>query len=401
MTTRYLGLDYLRALLIVRLVAFHSVLAYTDFGRPLPAATVPIVDPRQWSGFEPFIALNETFSMSLMFFISGLFVWSGLARKGALAYALARGRRLGIPFALAVIFVMPFAFYPAYRAHGMDLDLLAYVQALVVGRVWAAGPLWFIWLLLVFDLCAAGVYRMAPTALDRLGRIAGAAARRPQRFFFLFAVGAAIAYLPMLIAFGPFTWLTIGPFGVQPSRVLHYAFYFFAGVGVGAYGLERGPLGEASLLVRSWGRWVLSAALLNLFFATALYPIAGALSAASPILGLVVYGLAFVATSAATSFALLAVFQRFLIRHIGVADSLAAHSYGIYIVHYLFVLWVQYLLLGASLPAGIKALTVFAAALALSWSCSALARRRPLFFERGWRGARSVPEIPVRSGTNG
>src|SRR5437764_932726 len=193
MTTRYLGLDYLRALLIVRLVAFHSLLAYTDFGRPLPAAAVPIVDPRQWAGFEPFITLNETFSMSLMFFISGVFVWPGLARKGALAYALARGRRLGIPFALTVIFVMPFAFYPAYRAHGMNLDLLAYVQALVVGRVWAGGPLWFIWLLLVFDLCAAALYRLAPTTLDALGRIVGGWARQPLRFFFLFVAGAAIA----------------------------------------------------------------------------------------------------------------------------------------------------------------------------------------------------------------
>jgi surface polysaccharide O-acyltransferase-like enzyme len=205
----------------------------------------------------------------------------------------------------------------------------------------------------------------------------------------------------MLIVFGPFAWLTLGPFGIQPSRLLHYAFYFFVGVGVGAYGLGRGPLAEASLLVRHWGRWAIAAALLHLFFATALYPLVGALAAASPFLGLLLYGLAFVVTSAATSIALLAVFQRFLTRRNGAGDSLAANSYGIYIVHYVVVLWAQYLLLEAPLPAVIKGLTVFAIALALSWSCSGLARRRPFLFERGSPGARSVPETTVGSETNG
>ena len=375
MSQRYLGLDYLRALLIARLVAFHSALGYADFGRPLPPSVVPISDPVTWSGFELFTRLNEIFSMSLMFFISGLFVWPGLARRGALGYALARGRRLGIPFVLAVVFLMPLALYPAYRALGLDLGLLAYLQALVAGRGWSAGPLWFIWLLLAFDLCAAAIYRMAPTAFEALGRIAARAAPGPLRLYWGFVACAAIAYLPMVVGFGPWAWVSLGPFGLQPSRLLHYALYFFAGVGVGAYGLGRGPLGESSVLVRHWARWALLAAALHLFFATAVYPIVGRLVAVSPFLGLVVYGLAFVTACAATTFALLGLFQRFLTRRIGAADSLAANSYGIYLVHYFFVLWGQYLLLGSSLPPQIKAATVFAGALALSWLGTALVRR--------------------------
>jgi hypothetical protein len=192
-TPRYLGLDYLRAFLIVRLVAFHSALAYADFGLPAPRLIAPIVDPRKWGGFAVFARLNEVFSMSLMYFISGLFVWQALVRRGALGYALARGKRLGIPFALVVCFLMPFAFYPADLAIGVDLGPLAYVQAYAASDAWAAGPLWFIWLLLVFDLFAAAIFRLAPGVLEGLGRLTAGAARRPLRFFLGLVAIAAIA----------------------------------------------------------------------------------------------------------------------------------------------------------------------------------------------------------------
>ena len=377
MTARYLGLDYLRAFLIVRLVAFHSVLAYTDFGSPLLANIAPVADSRQWSGFELFVRLNETFSMSLMYFISGLFVWSGLARRGARDYALARGRRLGIPFALVVTLVMPLAFYPALLARNpnISIDLFTYFQVLVVNRSWPAGSLWFIWLLLVFDLCAAVIHRLAPGAFEALGRATAGAARRPARYFLVLVAVAAIVYVPMVAVFNPYSWIVIGPFALQTSRLFHYALYFFVGVGIGAHGLSRGPLGDDSLLIRHWGRWSLLAVVLSVLFATVLYPVLGLIVPVSPFLGAIVYGVAFVATCAAMAFALLALFRRFLTRHLAIATSLAASSYGIYLVHDFFVLWPQYLLLGAAWPAVTKALVVFAVALALSWGCTALARR--------------------------
>ncbi|HKX09573.1 MAG TPA: acyltransferase [Stellaceae bacterium] len=374
MTARYFGLDYLRAFLIVRLVALHSVLAYADFGSPLFANIAPITDSRQWSGFEVFVRLNETFSMSLMYFISGLFVWSGLTRRGALGYALARGRRLGVPFALVAILVMPLAFYPSFLSHGLNVSLFTYFHVLVANLIWPAGSLWFIWLLLMFDLCAAAVYQLAPGAFEALGRMIAGAARRPAPYFFALVAVAAILYVPMIAIFGPFSWIVVGPFALQTSRLFHYALYFFAGVGIGAYGLGRGPLADDSLLIRHWGRWLLLAVVLNVLFATALYPLLGAVKS-SAALRTTIYGVAVVATCAATSFGLLALFRRFLTRPFAVATSLAASSYGIYLVHDFFVLWPQYLLLGAAWPAVIKALVVFAVALTLSWGCTALARR--------------------------
>ena len=52
-------------------------------------------------------------------------------------------------------------------------------------------------------------------------------------------------------------------------------------------------------------------------------------------------------------------------------DSLSEHAYGIYLVHYAPVVWLQYALLGSDLPVPAKAATVFAIALAVSWAASA------------------------------
>ena len=48
-----------------------------------------------------------------------------------------------------------------------------------------------------------------------------------------------------------------------------------------------------------------------------------------------------------------------------------------YLIHYLFIVWLQYVLLTAALPAIAKAAIVFAGTLLASWSASAALRRVP------------------------
>ena len=52
-------------------------------------------------------------------------------------------------------------------------------------------------------------------------------------------------------------------------------------------------------------------------------------------------------------------------------DGLSSNAYGIYLVHYVFVLWLQYALIGAALSAVGKASLVLSVALVLSWATSA------------------------------
>jgi len=47
--------------------------------------------------------------------------------------------------------------------------------------------------------------------------------------------------------------------------------------------------------------------------------------------------------------------------------SLSDNAYGIYLVHYIFVIWCQYYLLSQPLPAGIKFLVTFIFSVSFSW----------------------------------
>jgi len=58
--------------------------------------------------------------MSLMFFISGLFVWPSLRCSGALAFLHGRLLRLGPPFAAGGLLLMPLAYYASWQLTGRD-----------------------------------------------------------------------------------------------------------------------------------------------------------------------------------------------------------------------------------------------------------------------------------------
>jgi len=73
----------------------------------------------------------------------------------------------------------------------------------------------------------------------------------------------------------------------------------------------------------------------------------------------------------------LAVFRRFANVRTPVLTSLSRNAYGIYLVHYAFVMWLQYALLTAAIPATAKAALVLSGALAASWTAAAALRRIP------------------------
>ena len=92
----------------------HAALAYTtsafiNFENPI-ASSNPVVNEQRWIGFDSIVAFNETFLMPLLFFVSGMFVWQSLAKKGAGHYFKDRLKRLGLPFLIGVFFLIPLAY---------------------------------------------------------------------------------------------------------------------------------------------------------------------------------------------------------------------------------------------------------------------------------------------------
>jgi hypothetical protein len=91
----------------------------------------------------------------------------------------------------------------------------------------------------------------------------------------------------------------------------------------------------------------------------------------------IVSALTFALACFASCFAVLAVAVRFARIRRQPLDSLKANAYGMYLIHYVFVVWLQYALLPAGLPAVVKGAVVFGGTLLLSWSVTAALRRVP------------------------
>jgi hypothetical protein len=379
------SIGYLRAFITVLVVAHHAALAYHPFAPPPPASLVaqprlwqafPVVDSARWMGWALLVGFNDVFFMSLMFLLSGLFVWKSLQRKGAGAFVRDRAVRLGVPFAIAAALIAPLAYYPTYLTTASHTDLAGFWQQWRALGNWPAGPAWFIWVLLAFGCVAAGLYLAIPKWGEALGRVTAGAAQQPALFFGLLLAVSAIAYIPMELKFNAMAWASWGPFVFQTSRIIHYFVYFMLGAGVGAAGLGKGLLAPDGKLARRWILWAI-AALIAFTVETAVIIAALSSPHASPRSWEVAADCGFVLSCGATSFAFLALFVRFAKSRSKIWDSLTANAYGIYLVHYAFVSWLQHSLLMTTLPAVAKGSLVILGALALSWGTVAVLRRIP------------------------
>ena len=379
MSRSSIALVNLRAVVILIVLAFHSVLPYLA---SLPQAphpfdnppylwlAFPIVDGERWFGFDLFCAWQDLGLMTLMFFLSGLFVPASLARKGSWKFLSDRLLRIGLPFALAVIFLAPLAYYAAYRTTAIDPGFEAYWQHWLALPFWPCGPQWFLGELLAFNILAAVAHRFIPGWERHLARPVASAFGNPVRFFAVLVAASALAYVPLVLVYSPFAWVNIGPIGFQSSRPLHYLVYFLAGIAVGTHGLDRGLLDCDGALPRRWRAW-LAAALAGFLLWAAPTLVTMADWSNAPGIAKFAAGLGFVVACAAGCMCALSICLRFAHWRRRESDSLSANAYRMYLIHYVFAVWLQYALLGTALFAIPKAAIVFGATLAISWAIAA------------------------------
>lgn len=371
-----LALSNLRGLVIVVVLAFHSFLAYLGWlsasaapfdAPPFQWRAFPIVDSHRWFGFDIFCAWQDVYLMSLMFFMSALFTWPSLTRKGDARFLRDRFQRLGVPFLFGVLVVIPIAEYPAFRVTAADPSLHAYVADYLSLPFVPNGPMWFLWQLLALTVAAAALHRFAPGPIEKLARWSADVGNRPRRYFLALAAACAVAYVPLALLFTPWSWTNHGPLGLQFSRPLLYGVFYLSGLALGANGLGRGLLSPDGPLARRWTAWLGSAS--GLFLAwMALTGLSINETGGGPLLLRVLVDLSFVLACASGCLAALALCLRFAVFRSRSLASLSANAYGIYLLHYPFVVWLQYALLGVALFALGKATIVLGLTLLLSWT---------------------------------
>jgi hypothetical protein len=367
---RNAALDRTRTFLTLVVLIHHAVIPYTHFGH---------TDPKSWIGFDCVVLATDSFFMAMFFFLSGLFAWSGIARKGPLNYLSDRLLRLALPFAICALTVIPIAYYAISLRQHPEVSFASFWWKTVTVGPWPSGPIWFLWVLLGFDLVACLLYKLSPNLLDPINRLSLRGRRRPAEFFAVMLAVTAAFYIPGLVYYGPSSWFEFGPFSVQHGRVMLYATYFFFGAGIGVQLLDRGLLAADGRMAKvSWDWMVLTIVPYCLLWVL-IFIKREILGNPSPLPNWyeALYAICFTVFSVAIMFLILAYFLRFKQSGWSILDPMQPAAYGMFLVHYPIVLWLQYWMFDFDIPAIAKALIAFVLTVVLSWAATAALRKIP------------------------
>lgn len=371
--------DYLRGFITILVVAHHSSLAYTTFAEfdkdVYVDSTHPVVDSMRWIGLDRFEDFNDIFFMSLMFLIAGIFLMGSVQKKGTGLFIRDRFYRLFIPFIIGVTLLMPLAHYPSYYLSHGDWNLKNYLIDFVTVEGWPAGPPWFLSMLFTFNIIFALSYPKLKSFIERLGT--GLNNTKPLRILFIWYALTWITYMPLLLLAGPGMWTGIGPFDFQASRILMYFAYFTLGIIIGSKGINQGLLSNDSSFMKKWPIWVAGSLLTFLLLKLSEAPLTRMHEQKDlPFLPLtLIYRSIWTLSCTFSCIAFITLFKRLFSHASTWWQSLSENAYGIYLVHYIFVLWCQFLLLEVDASAITKFSITFIISVGGSWVITYIVRK--------------------------
>ncbi len=383
-SNRNIWVDYLRSSLTVLVVAHHSSLAYTTFAKFDKAvyinSTHPIVDAKRWIGLDIFENFNDVFFMSLMFLIGGLFLSRSISKKGKLKFIIDRFYRLFIPFLFLGTLAMLLAYFPSYYVGHGNTNIKAYVKDFFTTEQWPVGPPWFIWVLFLFNFLFVFVNPLIQKLKPGIVRFFDWSENNPFWFFSFLLLITWCLYVPMAYNVGAGTWVGIGPFDFQLSRIFLYFGYFLVGGMIGNTDFNQKIFSENSLIVKKWWLWSLLALIIYTALTIGAKPLRQMVASheLKAFSGWMIYYTIYVSSCALSSLAFISIFRRFIHSAKSLWTSLSDNAYLIYLVHFIFVIWMQFLLLPYNIPAFVKFAFTFVTAISISWALSSLLRRNKL-----------------------
>ena len=330
-------IDNLRTLLAVLVVMHHAGQPYGPGGGWwIPAEPASAIDTLVLGGF---FAINMSFFMGLFFLISAYFVPGSYDRKGAWTFFKDRLIRLGLPIVIFAFAVFPIMIYllNGFTSFG-SFYLGTYLSpGAPDGTGLTFGHLWFLEQLLIFS----GLYVAWRVATDR--RISLPKVKFPGDLAIVaFAVVMGLAMFAVRIVSPINHWIPVLSF--EPAHYPEYVALFV--VGVLAYRNDWFRTLPAAT-GRKWGNIaiLLGVALFVLFII-----FGGSLTSGGPTVASLAMSLweAFMCVS--MCIALVALFRgRFNIQG-KVAKALSDSSFTVYLIHIPVIVFLQYMLIGVSLP---------------------------------------------------
>lgn len=272
---------------------------------------------------------------------------------------------------------MLITYFPAYYVSHNDLDVFAYVRDFFTVEGWPVGPPWFLWVLFFFNVLFVLVNPIVQKYKPEVNVLTDHFSSKPLLLFFVLVLFTWIAYVPIAHIVGAGTWIGWLPFDFQLSRFLLYFVYFMIGVLIGNTSFNEKLFSKSSLIVDKWWLWIMLSLgiFVNLVISSLYLSEMVMNNQIKEFYALMISFALFVLSCVSSCLAFITVFRKFAVRNIKWWNSLSGNAYLIYLIHYIFVVWIQFFLMKYELPAFVKFAITFVFALALSWITSSLLRK--------------------------
>ena len=258
-SARVVFMDNIRYLMVVLVLVYQSVAAYA-----IVAPHWAIHDTNTFAA-DIIRELFDVFMMPVLFFAAGYFALPTLEKKGVWEFLKDKVQRLLVPWALAVLIILPLALYdqPVKPIRPFWKYWLNYLSSFEVRLRFTQAPVgittqaiyWFISLLFAFFLLFALIYALARRWRGGATLPAGRKMMTGNSVLValvVFGLLTSVAYFVLLLVVPDSSWFTLYMFlEFQVTRLVPFAAYFAFGV----YAQSRGwfadgkPLGSLTL----WG----------------------------------------------------------------------------------------------------------------------------------------------------
>lgn len=382
---RMFFLDNLRYFIVLCVVVLHAALAHSKL---VPWWYVLEVDPRMAAFFDLIVLITDVFIMPIMFFIAGYFALRSIRKRGPWLFIRSKLTRIGIPLLVGATAISPIIsyIYEFSRSTGAaSSGYLAYWGKYLesfgrfhVGQVasfaqFSHAHFWFLSLLFWFFVVFALLYAIKTKVLG--SRPAVPEQKDSKDAYALpvllgLGVVTGISLVVAMLAFtvdGQEPWVIIANLvQFQPTRLFLYLCYF----PVGIYAAWKGWFSNGTAVGRL-RIWLPACLAMTLVFLGSVQKLTA--GAAPSLAVLIVYCLSRAFLCLSFLMVLIAFAYRYWNGDSKVNRSLAANSYGIYILHMPIVLGLNLVLLSWAGGVILKFVIVTAAAALLSWGISRFA----------------------------
>jgi glucan biosynthesis protein C len=407
---------HLRAFVLLVLLIDHGVHAYGLYFNKWH-----FIGDQGFSWADYFYLYDNNIITPLLFFLLGMSLIPSLEQKGLKSYLISRLWRWGVPWVIGILFIVPLLCYPRFSLSNPDVSYIEYVRYIYFPhRMQGGGPFWILWYSFFLTACALILYKFTPF-FRSMSVLLKVWAQAPFKGTLLFTGIICLLYYVSDLYFGPYMWIgfvdfldpplyaedaswvyyVLKLFRIQGSKFLIQALCFIIGVAFGGSSfMNDASLKESwarhwkGLLLASCGSFSVYAwyvmgilngdpsgfeALYNHDFSLLLKDgyegprLREAFTEHWHLSGprLILQGI----TCVLTALAWIACSHRFFSQPHRFFAAYTPHSYGIFLIHEVPVIWAQYGLISWQGPALSKILLVLLFGLTSSWILTAFLRK--------------------------